>query len=846
MLWLKKDRRLSKLFGSKSQSPKPNKLNKTKSENISSPFRLRSLSQSSNITILHKTNMVEINPLASDSDYTDHPLFKTELSSISDQSQTIDPSTINIPSLAETFSPGLLKSNSEPNFSDHNKTNTVNSEINTSTEIPRMDDTFSADNRITYNIKSESSSISGKFSTDNSISLPQFSSKIDFISNLDTSLVGIDNIDDNNVSITDLDKNTFSSNSSLTKELPSINLKHSALGSNKLDSIVNDFKQNSSILSNPKVGAGSGLENFFSQIDLTKNKEFSNSSKRSFIETITPVKKAEFLAREKTGFIDSPMRAPPPFKKLYSDSVPDASNNNIGILTTTNTDNIIKYSELEEYNSSSIENNKNLDIEIASQAIDADTSNNRNPHFPKINPTFDKSNIKLDSKIKNLSAFDPFGPICDLKSLSSEQALASLIPLPSSPISKNKDEGEFNIYDKPKIKSNKGSTDTLLVPITPAKGFANKDEIDWESPGTFGVINDIEIEKETNAEHSRELEAQKNMYLDMINSLKDKNNLDLQELKENHEKEKNVLIEEFTLKKKELDSGIKTSLDKSQILEEEIVNLKNINQSLNEKNSQLSSESKMKISEIESKLEAEVEARVSKMREEFESKLINKIEEIKGEHKKEVFEMELKNDEAIKEMEMKQAYSVDGLEKRLKEEEDCHTKTKEEYKEYIQLSGAYMDGKDKENEGLTRELANLTLERQSLNDQVLNLNHELIETQDKLRATDTQLSELERLNISLSREKETLENDLKVAIDREQIIVNHFKDQNSLASEKISELENKLSQTESECDIYKAQVARLEFSLKRARVESSNLKEENEELNKMYSNLESMMSKGRG
>ncbi|OMJ09560.1 hypothetical protein AYI70_g10858, partial [Smittium culicis] len=306
MLWLKKDRRLSKLFGSKSQSPKSNKLNKTKSENISSPFRLRSLSQNSNISINHKTNMVEISPLASDPEYLDHSVFKTELSSISDQSQTIDPSTINIPSLAETFSPGLLKSSSEPNFSDPNKKNN-NSEINTTTKIPRMDDAFSAENKITNNIKSDSSSISGRFSTDNSISLPQFSSKIDFKSNLDTSLVSVDNIDDNNDSVTVLDKNPFSSNSSLTKELPSTNIKHSTLGSNKLDSIVNDFKQNSSILSNPKVGAGSGLENFFSQIDLTKNKEFSNSSKRSFIETITPVKKADFLAREKTGFIDSPM-----------------------------------------------------------------------------------------------------------------------------------------------------------------------------------------------------------------------------------------------------------------------------------------------------------------------------------------------------------------------------------------------------------------------------------------------------------------------------------------------------------------------------------------------------------
>ncbi|OLY81517.1 hypothetical protein AYI68_g4375 [Smittium mucronatum] len=835
------------MFRSKSKSPKSSTPKKLSPSDISSPSGLRSLSHS---PTSNTGNSIEMGEL--DSVESKDQVYWPTLSSVSSPNSKINTELhsidTKIPSLSETLGQDILKSNLESvpsdsvQISDVPENKIAQNSINTPSNLENV--SFKPQNSL-----AESSDDVSRISPAKSIS-----------AQLDLAINSSVPLPNSHVSQDLLVQNTKANSSSTNIHDPSLNslvdskLKDVALGSNKLDSIVNDFKKRMSIITNPTVTTGGGLENIFSQIDLSTNREFSNSAKRTFIETITPVKKELYLEKEKSGFVDSPLRAPPPFKKLFSQNqnISSISSKNKTLPSEPQLSPILTSPSFQKIESDILKPDENIaDIDTPMSPTHNKTSNLNNNELiieDSAPVVIGSSDIKekFNANIESLSVFDPFGSSSITSSINPDQALASLIPLPSSPFPDSEEPHGFDTSVEPTIKSNKKSTDTLLVPITPSKGLSDKGVIDWESPGTFGVYNDSQIEEETLLQHSRELEAQKNMYLEMINNLKTSSDMKLQEMQEIYNQEKDSLVDGYDFKIAKLEADLSSSLEKSAGMEEEMKSLMSLNLSLEQKIDDFDSEIQNKLSEMEKRKNAESEFVISDLKKEFETHLNKTIEDMKIAHKKEISEIELKNDESLRELEAKHAKESDELLEKYTKESENLAQIKDEYQEYIQLSGAYMDGKDKENDGLTRELANLTLERQGLNDQVLNLNKALIDTQDKLSATDTQLSELERLNIELSEEKVTLEKDLKVAIDREQIIVNHFKEQSSLAMEKISELEAQLSQAQSDSDIYKAQVARLEFSLKRAKVETANLKEENEELTNMYSNLESMMSKGRG
>ncbi|PVU88329.1 hypothetical protein BB559_005614 [Furculomyces boomerangus] len=431
-------------------------------------------------------------------------------------------------------------------------------------------------------------------------------------------------------------------------------------------------------------------------------------------------------------------------------------------------------------------------------------------------------------------------------------------------------------------------SESLLVPLTPAGRLKSGDEFSWESPSDSGIFKDSDLEKklelsnkqktdllekrlmELTREKQQELEAQKNMYLEIIKTTE----LKLGQKIMDSQTDFKIDIEESIANQKILESKI-------DILEAELASYKNLVEHMTNENNvldasnsdikkqlelvstefktfkesslltqQLYESSQKKYNEeketnstfIQEEIKKAVEKNIEEQKQTTE-KLLNETKEA---HALEIAKINKENDEKLASLESKYTKEIRGLKQELFDEMSNHLETKKEYKEYMAISGQYMDGRDRENEGLTRELANLTLERQGLTSEVQMLNQQLEQIQQEFVQIESRVGELSSRNTELEKENKVLENDLNVAVERENIIVNHFKQSSEKESEKIAELDQNYKSASSENEILKAQLTRLEFSLKRSKVEINNLKEENQELNKMYNDLENIMSKNRG
>ncbi|PVU89279.1 hypothetical protein BB561_005451 [Smittium simulii] len=604
------------------------------------------------------------------------------------------------------------------------------------------------------------------------------------------------------------------------------------------------------------------LSESFSKINLVNNDDSFKSHKRSFNEIITPFKNSSSLLGSANTTVSSPMRAPPPFKKLMSQLNSDKKITDL------------KYEPQQEITLHDFNNQKTLNSNISILPIyqESETSTRKNSALSKdITQTLDDdSNKKLSLDLvgnlgqaadndvsmkilltpesnKNLmSMFDPYASISeafrvstpDLYKHKADQKLASLIPLPDSPEKNLITSNKKNL--KPTI-----TTDTnLLVPVTPSSTQWSESNINWESPTVHKLYKDSDIEKQ-----NIELEnKQKELELETLRH-------QMEQLLKQKDQEIENFVDEFEKQKQEYKKMAQVATEK---LEAELVDYKielekgkNLTREILEKNDFLSlkldtikldCEQKFKLKEIA--VNEDYQKKLNSQQKEYEEKIqeIQKANEKKNldlEHDYKDFEQQLR------EIEEGSSRDIANLKIQLENEKKELESVQREYQEYIVLSSNYMDSRDKENEGLTKVIASVTLENHQYNEKLTELSDELVREQENSKKLQESLNETQNKNKTIISEKETLEKDLNVAVERENLIVNHFKEQIEKDNEKINSLTDNCAKLDQENEYLKTQLARLEFSLKKSNKEISNLKEENIDLNRMYSNLEQMVSNRR-
>ncbi|OMH79024.1 hypothetical protein AX774_g6441 [Zancudomyces culisetae] len=192
----------------------------------------------------------------------------------------------------------------------------------------------------------------------------------------------------------------------------------------------------------------------------------------------------------------------------------------------------------------------------------------------------------------------------------------------------------------------------------------------------------------------------------------------------------------------------------------------------------------------------------------------------------------------IKEVENNKESEKQTLSEQLESERANLWNIEREYKEYLDLSGEYMDARDRANEELTKELAELTLERRAIHEQVNQLSNQVEQLQAELSSAQHELQSNREVVQQLEGAKRELENDIAVAAEREQMIFSHFSKQVAAEKDKNGQLEQQLMKLGGDNSYFKSQINRLELSLKRAKSEVQNLKDENLDLQKMYNDLE--------
>ncbi|PVV05325.1 hypothetical protein BB560_000156 [Smittium megazygosporum] len=574
------------------------------------------------------------------------------------------------------------------------------------------------------------------------------------------------------------------------------------------------------------LSKNNNLSDSFSKISLNTDIDMGKPQKRGFVEIITPQKVKTRVNLESLEYINSPLRAPPPFKKpMLSTQVSDQ------------TLPISKSNQLDDSYTSSLNSNViHAEAQFVGSNITAAETLNKFDTKSAINHSL---NTTPDTKKNFISAFDPFAPIPeeyristpDLEQMRQNQTMASLIPLPNSPtIAISREKGENIPIAIPEKNQN------LLVPITPTRSQWTESNIDWEFSKGSHLYTDSDIVQQEKLRQDKEIESLNTLvqkqkdeferivaskeremaeYMEMAKVATDKLEGELAEYKAKVEKlEKNNA--EIELKSKE-------SLEKLANLERKYITDLQATQDMYV----------VKLDEKEQMLKLEYTSKDTETKEALVS-ATNKLENIEKESESKFSALE---DKFTKE--------VESLKKELEQEKQAFSKLQEEYHEYMNLSGEYMDLKEGENERLTKVIASLTVENHGIADRFNQAVETARQAQSNMEIAAQKYLEIENRLKDITTEKSALEKDLKIAVEREILLTKQFKKQEAIDKSRIAVLESDVNRLDSENDYLKAMITRFEFNLKKVTKEIESLKEENVELNNMCSELERMVSRKR-
>ncbi|KAJ1919989.1 hypothetical protein H4219_001650 [Mycoemilia scoparia] len=194
--------------------------------------------------------------------------------------------------------------------------------------------------------------------------------------------------------------------------------------------------------------------------------------------------------------------------------------------------------------------------------------------------------------------------------------------------------------------------------------------------------------------------------------------------------------------------------------------------------------------------------------------------------------------EKLEKAESSSKEAIAKLEADVAKEKESYAEVKAVLDEYVDTSTKFIEEKEREFNGVSRELTKLTLGRQSLEEtltETTTLLEQAIQERDDMRV---QLEELQKHYQSTNEINEALRGDVKVAQERCERIQQHAQETLNQANEEIVQLRGLQSKSTKEVALLRAQLGKAEAKLRSAENELNSTRIHNQELFSLCESLE--------